>query len=318
MRAADKSPKKGLHLRGDPSMEKRAFEDTPLFFPRQAAGCGWIPGTAPGPDRGLLGGQGDSMTLVETALLGIVQGLTEFLPVSSSGHLVVFQHLLGFKEPELLLDASLHLGTLGAVILTLRGDLKSMLSELWPPRPSALKGSLLVAVVLGSIPTAIMGLLFKEPFEAMFASTRTVGAMLLLTGGVVSLSRWAPGRLGPKTRVGALAALGIGVAQGLAIIPGLSRSGLTIVCGLLFGLQRDLAGRFSFLLAIPAITGALLLQMNPQAWARVGPAPLLTGFAVAFVVGFLALKWLLRIVRAGHLAYFAPYCWIAGILALCL
>ncbi len=258
------------------------------------------------------------MTLLETALLGMVQGVTEFLPVSSSGHLVIFQHLLGFTEPELLLDTSLHLGTLAAVILTFRRDLKAMLAEVWPPQPKALKESLLVAVILGTIPTAIIGLLFKEPFEAMFASTRTVGVMLLVTGGVVSLSRWAPQRPALQGRISALAAFGIGAAQGLAIIPGLSRSGLTIVCALFFGLQRDLAGRFSFLLAIPAIMGALVLQLDAQAWERVGLVSLLTGFTISFLVGFLALRWLLQIIRAGYLAYFAPYCWLAGILALLL
>ncbi|MBW1735082.1 MAG: undecaprenyl-diphosphate phosphatase [Deltaproteobacteria bacterium] len=260
------------------------------------------------------------MTSVETILLGVVQGLTEFLPVSSSGHLVIFKNILGFKEPELLLDVALHLGTLLAVCVYFRSDLRKMAEELWGmavsgkgrgdrPGPYA---SLALMVVVGSFPTALIGITFKTPLERMFGSVSTVGVMLVITGIITGLTKFIPADRGALTRVGPLAALAIGTAQGLAIIPGISRSGSTIVCALLLGLNRDLAGRFSFLLSIPAIIGALLLQFEAGAIEKVGLVSILWGFASAALVGFMALKLLMGMVRKGHFYYFAPYCWAVG------
>ena len=221
------------------------------------------------------------MNHMETIFLGIVQGLTEFLPVSSSGHLVIFEKLLGLKEPEILLDVSLHLGTLIAVCIYFRTDLVHMVAELWSfvspgskknngARPNA---RLAMMVVLGSVPTAIIGLAFKDPLEKAFGSLFTVGIMLLITGTIVGITRLIPKSHNKAMRVGPLVALAVGTAQGLAIMPGISRSGSTIVCALLLGLNRELAGRFSFLLAIPAIVGAVILQMDVDAIGRVGASP---------------------------------------------
>jgi undecaprenyl-diphosphatase len=265
------------------------------------------------------------MTTAETILLGIIQGLTEFLPVSSSGHLVLFQNLLGFKEPELLLDAALHAGTLLAVCLYFRSDILLMVKEVWAylmqaPKARQAAGSteprphlhLAMAVFIGSIPTAFIGLLFKVPLERLFGSVPLVGTMLIVTGLILASTRFLSPR-GARDRVGLFVALAVGTAQGLAIIPGISRSGATIVCGLALGLQRDLAGRFSFLLSIPAIMGALWIQLNAEAFGRVGLAPLFFGFLSAALVGLLALKLLMGMVKKGHLYYFAPYCWAVGI-----
>jgi len=265
------------------------------------------------------------MTHLETILLGVIQGLTEFLPVSSSGHLVIFENLLGFKEPEILLDASLHLGTLLAVCIYFRSDLKKMIQELWAwVAPGSQNGALgphallALMVVVGSIPTAFIGLIFKDPLEALFSSVTTVGVMLLVTGVIVGVTKFISRNHGKWDQVGIWMALAIGTVQGLAIIPGISRSGSTIVCALLLGLNRETAGRFSFLLSIPAIIGAVGLHLESDAIARVGIAPLTVGFASSALVGFFALKLLMGMVKKGHFYYFAPYCWVVGILTIIL
>ena len=263
------------------------------------------------------------MNNIETIFLGIIQGLTEFLPVSSSGHLVVFENLLGFKEPELLLDASLHLGTLLAVCICFRTDLKKMIGETWElartrPKKDRLRlgphASLALMVLVGSVPTALIGIIFKTPLEELFGSISKVGVMLVVTGLIVGSTRLIPKARGTVTRVGPLIALAVGIAQGLAIVPGISRSGSTIVCALLCGLDRGLAYRFSFLLSIPAIVGAVILQLDQEALERVGFVPLSLGFVASALVGFLALKLLIGMVEKGHLYYFAPYCWAVGII----
>ncbi|MFO7602078.1 MAG: undecaprenyl-diphosphate phosphatase [Candidatus Desulfacyla sp.] len=264
------------------------------------------------------------MTTIETIFLGIIQGLTEFLPVSSSGHLVVGKNLLGFREPELLLDTALHFGTLLAVCIYFRSDLRQMIEAVWRmiprrknhPSRSGLHANLALMVVIGSIPTALIGIIFKDPLERLFGSVTAVGMMLVITGIIVAITRFIPEAYGKRDRVSVIIALAVGTAQGLAIVPGISRSGTTIVCGLLLGLNRDLAGRFSFILCIPAIIGALLLQLDMAAITRVGAVPLMAGFLVSAVVGFLALKLLMGMVRRGHFYYFAPYCWAIGILTL--
>jgi undecaprenyl-diphosphatase len=262
------------------------------------------------------------VTTIETIFLGIIQGLTEFLPVSSSGHLVVGKNLLGFREPELLLDTALHFGTLLAVCVYFRSDLLQMIQELLRLIPKGERGRprpgphamLALMVVIGSIPTALIGIIFKDPLESLFGSVTTVGMMLVVTGLIVGITRFIPETYGKRGQVSVLIALAIGAAQGLAIVPGISRSGATIVCGLLLGLNRDLAGRFSFILCIPAIIGALLLQLDMAAITRVGAVPLIAGFLVSALVGFFALKLLMGMVRRGHFYYFAPYCWAIGIL----
>ena len=264
------------------------------------------------------------MNNIETIFLGIVQGLTEFLPVSSSGHLVLFKNLLGLKEPEILLDASLHLGTLLAVCVYFRNDLVNMVTELWSflfpgskkREAAGPNAHLAMMVVLGSVPTAIIGLSFKDPIEKAFGSLFVVGIMLLITGMVVGITRFIPQARCTATRIGPFIALAVGIAQGLAIMPGISRSGSTIVCALLLGINRELAGRFSFLLAIPAILGAVVLQMDADAIQRVGVTPLVMGLISSGIIGFLALKLLMGIVKKGHFYYFAPYCWGVGLLAI--
>jgi undecaprenyl-diphosphatase len=271
------------------------------------------------------------MNIIETIFLGIIQGLTEFLPISSSGHLVLFQHLLGFRKPELLLDCSLHFGTLVAICIYFRADLYRMIEQTGrfvgaflfrrnrlPSEGISDYTSLALWVLVGSIPTACIGLLFRDFFEGLFASVTVVAVMLIFTGLILASTRIAAKGYGRRNRVGLLASLAVGTAQGLAIIPGISRSGTTIACGLLFGLDRDLAGRFSFILSIPAIFGALVLQLFDETKGSVETVPLIVGAVVSTLVGLMSLKILMRLVRQGHLFYFAPYCWVLGIVVMIL
>ena len=257
--------------------------------------------------------KGSPMNAVETTALGIVQGLTEFLPVSSSGHLVLLQNLLGVAKPQLMLDCTLHLGTLLAVCLYFRSDLSRMAQRLWRRDFQDPHASLALWVIVGTIPTGLIGILFKDFLERLFGSAALVGWTLLVTGLIVGSTRLISEGHGSRKRVGLWAALAVGLVQGLAITPGISRSGITIVCGLLLGLDRDLAGRFSFLLSIPAIVGAVVLQIHAGALQGTALLPLACGFVSSTIVGILALRVLMGMVRKGHLYYFAPYCWLLGI-----
>lgn len=255
---------------------------------------------------------------LQAALLGLVQGITEFLPVSSSGHLVLSQKLLGLHEPELLFDVAVHVGTLFAVLMVFRADIYAMLRGLWANDPEARQGRrLLMLVVAGSIPTALMGLIFKDTFESLFASVSAVGVALLVTGLLLMATRYAPQAARGLEQTGWGRAVLIGIAQGLAITPGVSRSGTTIAAGLLLGMERELAARFSFVLSIPAILGALALQikdLSPQSQTPL--SPLLVGAVVAALTGYAALKLLIKLVKGGRLHWFAYYCWALGIAAL--
>lgn len=270
------------------------------------------------------------MNTWEAVLLGIVQGLTEFLPISSSGHLVLFQNLLGFREPELLLDICLHLGTLMAVLVVFRSEIRDILATLVRlPRllgaaggfPSLLRQNpqvrICFLILVGSVPTALLGVMFHGIADRIFASVGLVGAMLLITGGLLWFTRrlTAAGRPLQEMRPGD--AVWIGLAQGLAILPGVSRSGATISAALYLGLERRLAGRFSFLLSIPAIVGALLLEIKSSELQSSATAPAIAlGTAAAGISGYFALVALLRLVEKGKIQYFAPYCWLLGCAAL--
>jgi undecaprenyl-diphosphatase len=270
------------------------------------------------------------MEPIYAVTLGVVQGLTEFLPVSSSGHLVLFQNLFGFREPELLFDISLHVGTLLAICLVFFRELRSLLTTLLRlPRLLTAAGGirplfaenqdvrLAALIVLGSIPTAFLGLLFHRVADRIFGSVGIVGAMLLITGTLLWLTRRLAGRSRPLEQVHSGDALTIGLVQGMAILPGISRSGSTICAALFLGIDRELAGRYSFLLSIPAIIGALALGLDGS-WAdsSVSAAMMLLGGATAAVTGYVALRVLLRVVRQGRLHRFAPYCWAVGLAAL--
>ncbi len=257
------------------------------------------------------------MNPLEALILGIVQGLTEFLPVSSSGHLVLGKHLLGVKSPGAGFEMVVHAGTLLALLLHYRRDLLAMaISLLARRRDDHFRLALLV--LLGSVPAAVVGLGFGDRLEAAFEIPLFAAAMLMVTGMILlSLKLAKPG----SGEVRWPTALLIGAAQAVAILPGISRSGSTIATGIHTGIDRAKAADFSFLLAIPALGGATLLKGLDLVKTPPPSAELLafaTGAAAAFVSGILALRWLLGIVKRGRLDRFGYYCLVLGGTALVL
>jgi undecaprenyl-diphosphatase len=261
------------------------------------------------------------MSILHAIFLGVVQGLTEFLPVSSSGHLVFFQSMFGMEEPQLFFDVMLHFGTLLAVVVYFRKDVSGILrgigSMVAGKRKNGDEKRLFSWIVVATIPTGIMGLLLKDWFESLFSKPNIVGGMLLVTGSILYLTRWTKREGRTLDKMKWADAILIGVAQGIAIIPGISRSGATISTGLFCGLNRELAGRFSFLLSIPAILGAMLLVIR-KASLNDDLLPILIGTAIAFGVGFFSLNFLMKVIRFGRVSYFSYYCWGIGILTILL
>jgi len=257
------------------------------------------------------------MTLLQALLLGLIQGLTEFLPVSSSGHLAITQHFMpGFSQPGVLFDVMLHLGTMVAVVIYFRQDLRRLLLS---PLPGGSRDArkTLGLIILASIPTGLIGLSFKDFFESQFSNLTAVAGMLLVTGTLLfvaeRLRRSRPqGRLEKELSVSD--ALVVGCAQGLAVMPGISRSGSTIATLLLKGVDGETAARFSFLMALPAVFGATLLQLRHLEELPAGQLPAyLAGTLVAFAVGYAAIHLLLAVVRRQRLIWFAGYCWLVGV-----
>lgn len=245
-------------------------------------------------------------------LLGIVQGLTEFLPVSSSGHLVLFQRWLPVAGDTVAFDLGLHLGTLLPVLWIYRADLARILSDSVRGEGSFLARPgvrLLALVVLGSVPTAVIGLSLENVFEAMFSNTLSVGVAFAITGTFLWLTRRAGEGVHSESSMPWRMALIIGVIQGLAITPGISRSGSTIAAAMFLGIERQAAAKYSFLLSVPAILGAFVLKAGDLDLNADNLAPLLTGFCTAAITGYVALRLLLRFVRQGNLDKFAYYLW---------
>lgn len=269
------------------------------------------------------------LSIGQAIVLGLFQGLTEFLPVSSSGHLVLLGQLFGLKEPDLTFSVMVHFGTLIAVMIALRAEVALMLGGLRPMTGASdieairLGRRLILLVVVGTIPAAIVGLLAKDFLEGLFGSVAFVGIALLFTG---SLLWWAEGmakmadhgrnleQMVPKD------AIQIGLWQVAALAPGVSRSGTTISAGLVRGFSRVDAARFSFLLSLPTIAGAVVLEargvfsaVSSGTWA-----PLLVGTLTAAVTGFLAIQGLLHLVERYSLRVFSYYTWIVGLTVLIL
>lgn len=267
------------------------------------------------------------MEIYQAVTLGIVQGLTEFLPISSSGHLVIGQHLFGLNEAELAFDVCLHLGTLVAVLFYFRQDLLSMITSLGrisgqlvqkkiSPKDALADPDIkmILLICVGTLPTVIIGLGFHSIAETMFASLLIVGAALLVTGLLLWLTRNIKASDMDIHDFSLAKSLVIGLVQGLSITPGISRSGSTIATGLFLGLSRELAARFSFLLSIPAICGAAILSLKDiQGPGDLSVPVLLSGTVAACLSGYLALSLLVFIVKKGRLFAFAPYCWLLGI-----
>lgn len=254
------------------------------------------------------------MSLWEAIFLGVVQGATEFLPVSSSGHLVISQQLLGIRIPGVVFEVVVHLATLVSILLVYRARVADLVRGTFSGDAGSLRylGLLLVA----TLPAAVVGLLWKDQVEALFESPVVPGVALLVTGAFLWTSRWALDRTerpAPSTGSSFL----IGLAQACALIPGISRSGSTVVAALWLRVDAEEAAAFSFLMAVPAIAGAAVLQI-PDLGAAGGPdaLPLLAGGVAAAITGVLAIRTFVAMLARRSFHFFAPYCWAVGTLYL--
>ncbi|MBN2600587.1 MAG: undecaprenyl-diphosphatase UppP [Candidatus Marinimicrobia bacterium] len=265
------------------------------------------------------------MGYIDAIILGIVQGITEFLPISSSGHLVIFEHLLNINMDNVAFEVFVHFGTLLSVVAVYFNDIWNMIASFFRGITHRNVGKtyrddpffrLSIFVIIGTIPTAIAGLFLEDFFVSIFHNIQLVGITLLITGIAILSTRF----IKPKTvDLTPKKSLLIGIAQSIAILPGISRSGFTISCALFSGMSRENAARFSFLLAIPAILGATLLHivdLFSSDTVGINIAPLLAGFLCSFVVGYMAIRFLLSVLKSGKFVWFAPYCFFAGLVVL--
>ena len=275
------------------------------------------------------------MSVLEGILLGVLQGIAEFLPISSSGHLAIAQKLFNLEDVPLLYDVFLHLATLGAVVLFFRKRIWSLLQVVgrWICRRSLPEDKAdlqtIVALLLGTFVTGIFGIFLSDVVEDIDEKLICVG--FFVTAGLLIFSDMVEERrrkkrlaadpdstVGKASGVKPLQGLGIGLAQGFGVLPGISRSGSTIAGALLCGVDREQAGEFSFLLSIPAILGAFVLQLDDldEIGSVVGIAPVVAGCIAAFIAGIFALSVLMKVVRKGKLEWFAAYLIPLGILGL--
>ncbi len=252
------------------------------------------------------------MTPIQAAILGLLQGLTEFLPISSSGHLVFGQRLLGIESGDITFEVVVHFGTLLAVVTALRQRVLDLAAGCLRRQPDAWRFVLLLGI--GTIPAATFGLMFRDAFEGVFSNPVAVAALLIVTGVILWSTRF---KSGDRKELWVKDVVWIGLSQALAILPGISRSGITIGTGIWRGINAREAATFSFLLSIPVIAGANALKgaemiANPPSAETV--VPLLAGMLTAYVSGVVAIKWLLAVLERGRLDMFAYYCWTVGLI----
>ena len=267
------------------------------------------------------------MDIIQGIIIGIVQGLTEFLPVSSSAHLIFAHNLLGV-ESSLAFSTFLHLGSLLAVLIFFRADIYKMLRAWLLSVGDILQHRfkegfyldpykrLAWYVILATIPVGIVGVLFESQVDALFAGALYVpGFFLFVTGTILYLSqRMASGQI-DMSHMGWFQSLFMELAQACAIMPGLSRSGTTIASGLVIGLDKEFAAKFSFILSIPAIFGAFIVQLKDIGLSMgTDAAAVILGFIAAFISGYMPIKWLIDLIQNKSLDIFAYYCWIVGII----
>ena len=263
------------------------------------------------------------MSVLQSIVLGIVQGLTEFLPISSTAHLRIVPAFLGWKDPGTAFTAIVQLGTMAAVLLYFRAELLGIVRG-WigglrgtAPR-SALEYRMGWYLILGTIPVGVFGLIFKDQIETGARNLYLIGSMLIVLGVVL----WVADRVGRRTRtleqINATDGVVIGLAQALALIPGVSRSGATITGGLFRGLNREAAARFSFLLSVPAVVLSGLFELRKAGGANTGVGSLAISTALAFVVGYASIAFLLRYLTSHSLLVFVVYRVALGALVLAL
>ena len=265
------------------------------------------------------------MNLIESIILGLVQGLTEFLPISSSGHLVIAQSLLDVKTGDLVFEVLVHFGTMIAVIIYFRNKLLAIVKSIFSSLSLKSKTdddranlNLALYIILGTIPAVIIGLAFKDMIATAFDTPRWASGMLLITAAILLLTHWFAKE---DRKLNLPRALLIGLAQAMAIMPGISRSGSTIAVGLFSGIKKSEAAEFSFLLSLPAIAGATLLEI-PDFIKSLNDGALMfnyiIGAIVAGIVGYFSIVYLMAIIKKGKFFYFGIYCAIIGILGIIL
>jgi undecaprenyl-diphosphatase len=268
------------------------------------------------------------LNLSTVIILGIVQGLTELFPVSSSAHLVILQSFFpDFHQPGVAFDAILHLGTLFAVVFYFRADIWNMLKALLPQKyqsadiagnaDTVILRKLVLFLIIGTIPVVFLGLLFQDYIHSVFESARAAAFFLIITGVLLFFSDKINDARREEKDMNLADSIVIGLAQAVALLPGISRSGATITAGIFRHLNRTVAARFSFLLSLPAVCGAAILESgyiknisHQEMWLY------FTGFICAALAGIISLKLFFLIIRQARLKFFAYYCWIFGILTI--
>lgn len=269
------------------------------------------------------------MNTIQALLMGLLQGLTEYLPVSSSGHLTIASTLFGINgEENMLFTIMVHVATVLSTIVILGGEIWKIIKGMFGPLNNSAQGlnrlnpdqRYVLNILVSMIPIGIVGVFFKDQVEAIFGSGMTiVGICLLVTALLLTFSYYARPRERENISLGH--AFIIGLAQAIAVLPGLSRSGSTIATGLMLGEKKSNMAQFSFLMVIPPILGEALLDVlkmvkGESLGAEIGWLPLTVGFLAAFISGCVACKWMIGIVKKGKLIYFAYYCAIAGVISL--
>jgi len=256
-------------------------------------------------------------SILEAILLGVVQGLTEFLPVSSSGHLEIVKYLVGDEstgEQSLLMTVILHFATALATIFVFRSDIRDLIRQAFSFKKNE-GHSYLLKIILSMLPAALVGLFFEEIIETMFSQKLVlVGIALLVTAGLLIVADLAKDT---DRDISFTTALIVGLSQAVAIIPGISRSGATIATAVLLKIDRDRAARFSFLMVVPLILGKIAKDLlDGELFMSENMVALGFGFIAAFVTGILACIWMLRLVRRANLRYFGWYCILVGFLSI--
>ena len=252
------------------------------------------------------------MTIIDGITLGIIQGITEFLPISSSGHLVLAQEFLGIDQPGNQFEILVHMGTLASILVIFFGDIKSLSLSIKKNETQ----KFIYFIIIGTIPAVLFGFGLKETIESLFEDVYAVGIALVCTGIILFTSKYYKS---VEKNISYRISFLIGIAQAMAIVPGISRSGMTISCALFLGLSTKDSARFSFLLAIPVIFGAgLLMVFDINNGLQIEVPVAVAGLLSSFIVGLLSLKWLLSLVQAGKLHYFGLYCFCIGFITIVL
>ncbi len=250
------------------------------------------------------------MDIFQAVILGIIQGITEFLPVSSSGHLVIIQSLFkNFSQPGIAFDIFLHFGTLISVLIYFRKEILDIIK--------LKQKNWIILIIIATIPAGIVGVFFKDKIESLFNNVTLVGFALILTGIFLFISDFIKKSEKNDNQITILDSIIIGIAQAFAITPGISRSGSTICAGLFCGLKRETAVKFSFIMSIPAILGAVILSLKDFSGIKSTEyLPYFCGFIASVIAGLISLKLLTVMTKLKNLKYFSFYCWLVGIIVI--